>query len=74
MSSATGVRLTLISIKLCVCGKQGQVLMSTKALTLLYVILILSLHGARVLTDVGFFLSCVSCGVSVFKATLTPMI
>lgn len=48
--------------------------MSTKALTLLYVILILSLHGARVLTDVGFFLSCVSCGVSVFKATLTPMI
>lgn len=69
MSSATGVRLTLISIKLCVCGKQGQVLMSTKALTLLYVILILSLHGARVLTDVGF-----SCGVSVFKATLTPMI
>lgn len=35
VSSATGILLVLISIKWCVCGKQGQVLMSAKALTLL---------------------------------------
>lgn len=34
MSGATRVSVAMISIKLCVCGKQGQVLMRAKALAL----------------------------------------